>query len=68
MEFICANLPQGTAGYIAGAPLAVLYFLSMPTDDPWKCFVCEWEGAYMLSLGSRPGYAGQGGCDLNGEH
>lgn len=53
---------------MGGDPLAVLYFLSMPTDDPGKCFVCEWEGAYMLSLGSRPGYAGQGGCDLNGEH
>lgn len=56
---------------MAGLFLAVLYFLSMTADDPWKWFVCvcvSGEGAYMLSLGSRPSYAGQGGCDLNGEH
>lgn len=32
-------------------------------------YVCvSGEGVNMLSLGSRPSYAGQGGCDLNGEH
>lgn len=68
MDLICTKIHQGLTDIWHGF-LVALYFLSMTADDPWKWFVCVCvcgEGAYMLSLGSRPSYAGQGGCDLNG--
>ncbi len=44
------HIPQGLYD-VWQSFLAVLYFLSVPIDDPWKCFVCEREqGGYAHAV------------------